>query len=69
MNGPHTIRNFRVDEGARPRLLFVAVHDALMCRYFLGSFARIIAGSGPGRSTYLAVRICEATSLSCDRKI
>ncbi|WP_308444854.1 tyrosine-type recombinase/integrase [Paraburkholderia adhaesiva] len=31
-------------------------------RHFLGSFASIIAGSGPGQTTYPTVRICAATS-------
>uniref|UniRef100_UPI001F3DB42F hypothetical protein n=1 Tax=Paraburkholderia kururiensis TaxID=984307 RepID=UPI001F3DB42F len=31
-------------------------------RHLSGSFARIIAGSGPGHSTYPTVRICAATS-------
>ncbi|WP_208450877.1 hypothetical protein, partial [Burkholderia ambifaria] len=31
-------------------------------RHFLGSFASIIAGSGPGQTTYPTVQICAATS-------
>ncbi|WP_208450854.1 hypothetical protein, partial [Burkholderia ambifaria] len=43
-------------------------HLTLALRHFLGSFASIIAGSGPGQTTYPTVQICAATSIPLPNK-